>query len=872
MGGHHEKSVKKIAVLFTDIVGSSQYFKSYGDTAGRKMLRQHQDLASPAVIEHGGLVVKLLGDSIMAYFSNPQEALKSAVKIQQKFRGYNQGKDPRNQIHIRIGVHYGDGIVEDNDIFGDVVNMAAKILSLAGGDQIFISDELYQKAQDLSALQAEPVKVSNKKNILEGLTIYKLIWEDAATFDPYAKTLLYIKPVWKLGEGRFSKAWDLLMDKKDRLCEGKIEQESVRSDKSLALVAKTSRLALDLCRDVMKFLHSKLEEDKLPFLPLQIIIDSGPYVRADRLVLGDLKVDWETIEPGKIYISFAAYKTLGESKTFSIFPKPDENHPQSFYELNLNGQPGTDSPLFLYQNFLAQGQYPPCFYCGDRKHLTVECPSKQFSKITRFMKKLGYLPLEKINKLFFNYLGNTNNNIEADGSALGASDQSTQWARKGFFELKMVFQLRFLKALWRTREVSWKKIKENKIESAKGGLAWSGQDCIRVSKLDQAQTILSKAQEKHPNDYRVHCAMGFLKVEKNSFLNAEYYFSRALENAESKPQKIFARFLLSRLFYLNHDLARTEEHIGKILYIDPNCAEAIYQDIILQFKNGRNTEALRRLSKLIKNEREYYVYALIDPELADFGEFIHPELNNLLNEVRDEARQIRAEAEDKVEKLDAQLTAAEKKENGFQALWLKIKELSASDSYFSYLDIIHYCSSIIQMESRHLVDRKTQLLKVINKLESRIDDCFSIAQNLPYPNMSTHVTRKLKNIEAKTNPIRRKSGGYDSQELKDALKEADTLIHEIKQVKSELKRLNSIQNGLLFFSTFFKKCLIFQSVNLLIIFCLFPIFSHYLNFFLPDIGITAKNMWEYQMVVLVLGGLAGLCLALALATKDMPDA
>ena len=64
------------------------------------MLWQHQEIASPAVTEHGGIVVKLLGDSIMAYFSNPQEALKSAIKIQQKFKNFNQRKDPRYQIHI----------------------------------------------------------------------------------------------------------------------------------------------------------------------------------------------------------------------------------------------------------------------------------------------------------------------------------------------------------------------------------------------------------------------------------------------------------------------------------------------------------------------------------------------------------------------------------------------------------------------------------------------------------------------------------------------------------------------------------------------------------------------------------------------------
>ena len=100
-------SVKKMAVLFTDIVGSSNYFKTHGDIAGRKMLKLHQDLASPVISEFGGALVKVLGDSIMAYFLNPREAVKSAVKIQQSFSNYYKPMRKQDQIHIRIFIHRG---------------------------------------------------------------------------------------------------------------------------------------------------------------------------------------------------------------------------------------------------------------------------------------------------------------------------------------------------------------------------------------------------------------------------------------------------------------------------------------------------------------------------------------------------------------------------------------------------------------------------------------------------------------------------------------------------------------------------------------------------------------------------------------------
>jgi hypothetical protein len=115
------------------------------------------------------------------------------------------------------------------------------------------------------------------------------------------------------------------------------------------------------------------------------------------------------------------------------------------------------------------------------------------------------------------------------------------------------------------------------------------------------------------------------------------------------------------------------------------------------------------------------------------------------------------------------------------------------------------------------------------------------------------------------------SRSSDPETLKDASVEANELANELKQVELELKKLHTTQQAILFITQFFKKALFFQLINLLIAFCLFPIFAHYLNFFLPHIQITPQNIWEYQKIVLVLGGLSGLCVALMLSTKNMPD-
>ena len=205
-----KNSIKKLAVLFTDIVASSKYFKDHGDLAGRKMLQTHQDIATPAIIEHGGDVLKIIGDSVMAYFLNSSEALKAAIKIQQRFGDYNRSKPEKENIRVRVCVHYGDGIIEANDIYGDVVNMAAKFLPVAQGDQILISRQAKDQSGELPSIHFQPVKLPADNETLRGLEIFQVIWKQSVHFDPLAKNLIYIRPILNLARQNWSNIDEIL--------------------------------------------------------------------------------------------------------------------------------------------------------------------------------------------------------------------------------------------------------------------------------------------------------------------------------------------------------------------------------------------------------------------------------------------------------------------------------------------------------------------------------------------------------------------------------------------------------------------------------------------------------------------------------------
>ncbi len=126
-------------ILFSDIVGITSYFDRFGDVRGRTHLETHNNLLFPVIEHNDGTVVKTIGDAIMASFHTADAGVNAAVEMQQALLAYNSTAAPDDQIVIRIGLHSGEAIVEQQDVFGNTVNVAARIAARADGGQILVS-------------------------------------------------------------------------------------------------------------------------------------------------------------------------------------------------------------------------------------------------------------------------------------------------------------------------------------------------------------------------------------------------------------------------------------------------------------------------------------------------------------------------------------------------------------------------------------------------------------------------------------------------------------------------------------------------------------------------------------------------------------
>ena len=134
-----KSSRKEVTILFTDIEYSTYLWDIRGDVEGRLMVDKHNRLLFPVVRAYRGRVIKTIGDAIMASFKNPEDAVRAAIGIQQALDRARR-RDDNFYIKVRIGIHTGMAIVEHNDVFGDVVNVASRVESEARGDEILLSE------------------------------------------------------------------------------------------------------------------------------------------------------------------------------------------------------------------------------------------------------------------------------------------------------------------------------------------------------------------------------------------------------------------------------------------------------------------------------------------------------------------------------------------------------------------------------------------------------------------------------------------------------------------------------------------------------------------------------------------------------------
>jgi adenylate cyclase len=168
------------AILVADVVGYSRLMGA-DETGTLKALKAHrEELINPLIAAHGGRIVKLMGDGALAEFASVVDAVECAVAVQRGIAGRNAGIAEERRIEFRIGINLGDIIIDGDDIYGDGVNVAARLEALAEPGGICISSAAREQVLDKVPISFADLGERSIKNIERPVRIYYVVLEKAA--------------------------------------------------------------------------------------------------------------------------------------------------------------------------------------------------------------------------------------------------------------------------------------------------------------------------------------------------------------------------------------------------------------------------------------------------------------------------------------------------------------------------------------------------------------------------------------------------------------------------------------------------------------------------------------------------------------------
>lgn len=172
---YSSQQTRMMAVLFADICGSTALYDQLGNEAALNMITRTLNLLKQEVARHQGTLIKTIGDEIMCTFPNALRAAQAARAMHLVVDAEKPGGE--HPIAVRIGLHFGDVILKANDVFGDTVNVAARIASITRARQTMTTQEVIDVLPADFGFRAVPITRASFRGKQDTLEVFQLLWE-----------------------------------------------------------------------------------------------------------------------------------------------------------------------------------------------------------------------------------------------------------------------------------------------------------------------------------------------------------------------------------------------------------------------------------------------------------------------------------------------------------------------------------------------------------------------------------------------------------------------------------------------------------------------------------------------------------------------
>lgn len=163
------------AILFADVAGSTRLYEKLGDRAAREAIGSLLDSMTEVAKRHSGVLVKTIGDEILCRFPTAERGVRAAITMQEELTA-DTSRPVR--LQMRMGLQWGPVILEHGDVFGDAVNVAARMSAIARAGQIITTSETIGAIPATLADKARLIDTTEVKGKQDSLVIYEVVWEE----------------------------------------------------------------------------------------------------------------------------------------------------------------------------------------------------------------------------------------------------------------------------------------------------------------------------------------------------------------------------------------------------------------------------------------------------------------------------------------------------------------------------------------------------------------------------------------------------------------------------------------------------------------------------------------------------------------------
>lgn len=821
---------REIAVLFTDIRGSTTFFKIHGDIAGRLMMQRHYDMLFPIIEKNNGRVVKTVGDSIMATFNDPATAVKVAIAMQRKLFSYNATKPHEDPIRIRIGINFGKGIIEENDVFGDVVNVASKLVSVGESEQIVVGESIYAKLKTNNDLLFIPLKTEEPYYNHVTLNAYVVRWQEEEQLKEKEMTVFSLGMIKQKGTrnvGEHSEGVDKQFSSTFSAVEKIVRERAFRTtvgpEWGFQAIFEYAETAIETALEIFPLLQKQQQ-------PFHIGIHTGRILVEEVEIHGGEEAVEAREKAGslEIYLTQSTYNIIKDNLSLNFLPLPVRlRNGTMLYKLLMESSVKTTVEVNQrLDKLIGESE---CFYCASKQHDASSCPSKRIPYHTHSLNEIGYLSVKEMSSLFAKHLPNIVEPYQPDEDDIYApllTDQKSDKFKvlfEGFFEINEVFQLRFLRKIWSSETTDWNNFSVASPQKRSGGFAWLGEDSLRVSKHSEALAMFNKALIHDIEDYKPHTGLGFLAIEKKDLVRASHHFQRGLSCTSNPVQKSYILLLLSRIYELRGNLDDALDTVREALITAPHFIEAKYRQAVLLAQKGTIQNAIAIVKDLLVTKPEFYLRVLIDPSFTS----IKKELDSLTNEffnythtqAEENIKSIKKSLADHGEwfsKEDYEYKTAEK-------ILDQTVKLFEGNSYFGLLDVISYGLDIKDKLRSALKNRRRSIKRNLNALRGIEAEYESFLDRYCYKSLINYSDiYLLKNYS----DLLDKAGAATTIDSAESLREAQNFIKELfalsKRISTKKKKLHFLKMSLFATECFakFVSRVFLWSFAVSVIFCL----------------------------------------------------